>query len=225
VCREYLRGCCTRPECRYAHPPDSVSPDLDGTVRLCMDHVRGRCSRAPCRYYHTPHRDNQDNQTSVASETSVALPNGNVLPYKRAAAADKSGLPVYQPAPVQPAAPPPAYQHSLLQIQQQSFVPVTYHSGQPIAIPRYQWLHSKLVILAVKTDFVQDECCSVASTSGLMMAVVQPCIVIHTGDLNKLYSSRSPKHLKTSGTHSSLDTFCRKERIHIRFGKSYPTYS
>ena len=52
-----------------------------------------------------------------------------------------------------------------------------------------------------------------------------PCIVIHTGDLNKLYSSRSPKHLKTSGTHSSLDTFCRKERIHIRFGKSYPTYS
>jgi len=155
----------------------------------------------------------------------LALPNGNVLPYKRAAAADKSGLPVYQPAPVQPAAPPPAYQHSLLQIQQQSFVPVTYHSGQPIAIPRYQWLHSKLVILAVKTDFVQDECCSVASTSGLMMAVVQPCIVIHTGDLNKLYSSRSPKHLKTSGTHSSLDTFCRKERIHIRFGKSYPTYS
>jgi len=54
ACREYLRGSCCRPDCRYAHPPESVPTDSDGTVRLCMDAVRGRCQRSPCRYYHAP---------------------------------------------------------------------------------------------------------------------------------------------------------------------------
>jgi len=132
VCREYLRGCCNRPECRFAHPPDSVPPDPDGTVRLCMDHVRGRCTRTPCRYYHSVHTQHRTDQ-DLPSDPSSALPNGNVLPYKRSAA-DKSGLPVYQPGPLQQ---PQHYQQALMQLQQ-PFVPVTYNSGQQIALPRYQ---------------------------------------------------------------------------------------
>jgi len=54
ACREYLRGNCCRADCRYAHPPENVPMDSDGTVRLCMDAIRGRCARTPCRYYHAP---------------------------------------------------------------------------------------------------------------------------------------------------------------------------
>jgi len=66
ACREWLRGSCARPDCRYAHPPDCVSTDA-GTVRLCMDSVRGRCLRSPCRYYHAPPASAT---TSPASDSS-----------------------------------------------------------------------------------------------------------------------------------------------------------
>ena len=39
-------------DCRYAHPPDSVSVSEDGSVTLCMDHEKKRCFRDPCRYFH-----------------------------------------------------------------------------------------------------------------------------------------------------------------------------
>uniref|UniRef100_UPI00358E7E87 muscleblind-like protein 2a isoform X2 n=1 Tax=Myxine glutinosa TaxID=7769 RepID=UPI00358E7E87 len=57
VCREFLRGACSRGdgECRYAHPPDSVPVEPgDNTVTVCMDHVKGRCSRDRCKYLHPP---------------------------------------------------------------------------------------------------------------------------------------------------------------------------
>jgi len=72
----------------------------------------------------------------------LALPAGSVMPYKRAAAADKSGLPVYQPVQqqMQPAAAQQqaATYHQILQMQQPNIVPVSYGSTQPLAIPRYQ---------------------------------------------------------------------------------------
>jgi len=68
----------------------------------------------------------------------LALPaGGTVMPYKRAAAADKSGLPVYQPVQQQQI-PQQATYHQILQMQQPNIVPVSYGSGQPLAIPRYQ---------------------------------------------------------------------------------------
>ena len=57
VCREYQRGTCSRQtnECRFAHPPDTVSVDnTDNHVTVCMDFVKGRCSRDSCRYFHAP---------------------------------------------------------------------------------------------------------------------------------------------------------------------------
>jgi len=71
-------------------------------------------------------------------ELVLALPTGGtVMPYKRAAAADKSGLPVYQPVQQQQQQLPPTY-HQILQMQQPNIVPVSYGSAQPLAIPRYQ---------------------------------------------------------------------------------------
>nr|CAD7403038.1 unnamed protein product [Timema poppensis] len=56
VCREFQRGACKRAEseCRFAHPPDTVTANEDGTVTVCMDAVKGRCNRDPCRYFHPP---------------------------------------------------------------------------------------------------------------------------------------------------------------------------
>jgi len=67
----------------------------------------------------------------------LALPAGSVMPYKRAAAADKSGLPVYQPVQQQIPQQQATY-HQILQMQQPNIVPVSYGSPQPLAIPRYQ---------------------------------------------------------------------------------------
>jgi len=135
ACREYLRGNCVRADCRYAHPPESVPTDSDGTVRLCMDAIRGRCQRTPCRYYHAQ-QPLPDHHADL--DPLPALPaGGTVMPYKRAAAADKSGLPVYQPVQQQQI-PQQATYHQILQMQQPNIVPVSYGSGQPLAIPRYQ---------------------------------------------------------------------------------------
>jgi len=101
-----------------------------------MDAIRGRCQRSPCRYYHAPNAL-PDHHASADLDPLPALPAGSVMPYKRAAAADKSGLPVYQPVQQQQM-PQQATYHQILQMQQPNIVPVSYGSAQPLAIPRYQ---------------------------------------------------------------------------------------
>lgn len=57
VCREFQRGSCTRQpsECRYAHPPDSVTVETcDNQVTVCMDFIKGKCTRDSCKYFHPP---------------------------------------------------------------------------------------------------------------------------------------------------------------------------
>lgn len=56
VCREFLRGKCTRTAdtCRYAHPPDNINVGYDNTVIACIDFIKGRCQHDPCRYFHPP---------------------------------------------------------------------------------------------------------------------------------------------------------------------------
>ncbi|XP_066258540.1 muscleblind-like protein 1 isoform X8 [Euwallacea similis] len=139
VCREFQRGACKRAEseCRFAHPADSVTSNEDGTVTVCMDAVKGRCNRDPCRYFHPPlHLQAQikaaQSRASAMDMKSVgsfyyenfAFPAG-VVPYKRPAA-DKSGMPVYQPNAAT------TYQQ-LMQLQQ-PFVPVSYN-GAPSNAP------------------------------------------------------------------------------------------
>ncbi|XP_030762509.1 muscleblind-like protein 1 isoform X1 [Sitophilus oryzae] len=129
VCREFQRGACKRAEseCRFAHPADAVTANEDGTVTVCMDAVKGRCNRDPCRYFHPPlHLQAQikaaQSRASAMDMKSVgsfyydnfAFPAG-MVPYKRPAA-DKSGVPVYQPNAT-------TYQQ-LMQLQQ-PFVPVS----------------------------------------------------------------------------------------------------
>nr|CAH7716571.1 unnamed protein product [Callosobruchus chinensis] len=125
---------------------DRLEGNEDGTVTVCMDAVKGRCNRDPCRYFHPPlHLQAQIKAAhskaaaaaaaaaavaAVASATSApvmdmksvgsfyyenfAFPAG-MVPYKRPAA-DKSGVPVYQPNAT-------TYQQ-LMQLQQ-PFVPVS----------------------------------------------------------------------------------------------------
>jgi len=70
----------------------------------------------------------------------LTLPNGSLVPYKRQAASDKTGLPVYQPLQqTQQQQQQQQQQFQQLIQMQPNLVPVTYGSGpQQIAIPRYQ---------------------------------------------------------------------------------------
>lgn len=139
VCREFMRGACKRAEseCRFAHPQDSVTTHEDGSVTVCMDAVKGRCAREPCRYFHPPlHlqaqiKAAQSRATAMDMKTmgsfyyeNFAFPG--MVPYKRTAA-DKSGIPVYQPGAT-------TYQQ-LMQLQQ-PFVPVSF-TGHPPGVPRF----------------------------------------------------------------------------------------
>ncbi|KAK7874294.1 hypothetical protein R5R35_007775 [Gryllus longicercus] len=165
VCREYQRGACKRAEseCRFAHPPDTVTANEDGTVTVCMDAVKGRCNRDPCRYFHPPlhlQAHIKAAQSRASPPVSVATAGGvdvgkkrardpsddillmdmksvgsfyyesfafpGMVPYKRPAA-DKSGMPVYQPNAT-------TYQQ-LMQLQQ-PFVPVSF-TGHPPGVPRF----------------------------------------------------------------------------------------
>ncbi|KPI93918.1 Muscleblind-like protein 2 [Papilio xuthus] len=108
VCREFQRGACKRAEseCRFAHPPPPVAAHEDGCVTVCMDAVKGRCVRDPCRYFHPP----LHLQAHLKAQARGARP-----------AADKAGVPVYQPATT--------YQQ-LMQLQQ-PFVPVSCEYPAP----------------------------------------------------------------------------------------------
>ncbi|XP_055691494.1 uncharacterized protein LOC129794686 isoform X7 [Lutzomyia longipalpis] len=139
VCREFMRGACKRAEseCRFAHPPqESVSTHEDGSVTVCMDAVKGRCARDPCRYFHPPLHLQAQIKAAQTRATAMDVKSvgsfyydnfafPGMVPYKRPAA-DKSGIPVYQPGAT-------TYQQ-LMQLQQ-PFVPVSceYPSPSPAA--------------------------------------------------------------------------------------------
>ena len=80
VCREFQRGTCSRQqtECRYAHPPESVTVDsTDNHITVCMDFLKGKCSRESCRYFHPPpHLQNQlkavQQRANAAATNAVA---------------------------------------------------------------------------------------------------------------------------------------------------------
>ncbi|XP_069692207.1 muscleblind-like protein 3 isoform X2 [Periplaneta americana] len=145
VCREFQRGACKRAEseCRFAHPPDTVTANEDGTVTVCMDAVKGRCNRDPCRYFHPP-LHLQAHIKAAQSRASPAFPG--MVPYKRPAA-DKSGMPVYQPNAT-------TYQQ-LMQLQQPPFVPVSCEYSTPPA-----------TVTSSSLSPATPSCSSVASSTG-----------------------------------------------------------
>ncbi|XP_064538268.1 muscleblind-like protein 2 isoform X21 [Drosophila montana] len=123
VCREFLRGACKRAEseCRFAHPQESVARHDDGSITVCMDAVKGRCARDPCRYFHPPlHLQAQLKaaQTRATAVAAAAAQFSGMVPFKRPAA-EKSGIPVYQPGAT-------AYQQLM-----QPYVPVSSNTKMP----------------------------------------------------------------------------------------------
>ncbi|XP_021707632.1 muscleblind-like protein 1 isoform X5 [Aedes aegypti] len=150
VCREFMRGACKRAEseCRFAHPQDSVTTHEDGSVTVCMDAVKGRCAREPCRYFHPP-LHLQAQIKAAQSRATAAFPG--MVPYKRTAA-DKSGIPVYQPGAT-------TYQQ-LMQLQQ-PFVPVSSSSTIPLNAPYVIYTDANgqlLDTLPVCQDFNRSMC-------------------------------------------------------------------
>jgi len=118
-----------------ASVPLTYSPYLPGLVSPLIGSEQQILSHQP---QPNPQQQPPHIQQKQRSDRIEALPaGGTVMPYKRAAAADKSGLPVYQPVQQQQI-PQQATYHQILQMQQPNIVPVSYGSGQPLAIPRYQ---------------------------------------------------------------------------------------
>ncbi|CAH1781795.1 unnamed protein product, partial [Owenia fusiformis] len=92
VCREYQRGTCTRQpsECRYAHPPESVTIDsIENTVTVCMDHIKGKCSRESCRYFHPP--------THLQAQVKATQQRANAAAVQAQAALQPQMVEVIQP--------------------------------------------------------------------------------------------------------------------------------
>ncbi|XP_041986296.1 uncharacterized protein LOC121738368 [Aricia agestis] len=52
ICRDFLRGTCTRIGCRYAHKSDVSHEDLYGVYTFCREYQSQVCARAHCRYVH-----------------------------------------------------------------------------------------------------------------------------------------------------------------------------
>ncbi|XP_059608480.1 muscleblind-like protein 1 isoform X2 [Phlebotomus argentipes] len=166
VCREFMRGACKRAEseCRFAHPPqESVSTHEDGSVTVCMDAVKGRCARDPCRYFHPPLHLQAQIKAAQTRATAMDVKSvgsfyydnfafPGMVPYKRPAA-DKSGIPVYQPGAT-------TYQQ-LMQLQQ-PFVPV---SSNPIAIVNSNTNSSHFNPTTNSSNSVDVNCNSTSSVS------------------------------------------------------------
>ncbi|MED6293109.1 Muscleblind-like protein 2a [Characodon lateralis] len=117
VCREFLRGNCSRGEtdCRFAHPTDSPMIDTtDNTVTVCMDYIKSRCSREKCKYFHPPAHlqakikssQQQVSQTGMAAQaTAAGMTQSTAKAMKRPleAALDLAFPPsVLQPLPKRP---------------------------------------------------------------------------------------------------------------------------
>ncbi|XP_059177554.1 muscleblind-like protein 1, partial [Physella acuta] len=136
VCREFQRGTCSRAtsECRYAHPAEHIVVDAtDNHVTVCMDFIKSKCTRDLCKYFHPPshlqalvraaHARNQASNNSNSQALQSAIP-GMMPAYKRIAIGDmnKGGIPVYQSSQLMA----PLQHTSLLQLQQPSYIPMSY---------------------------------------------------------------------------------------------------
>ncbi|XP_047226233.1 muscleblind-like protein 2a isoform X1 [Girardinichthys multiradiatus] len=129
VCREFLRGNCSRGEtdCRFAHPTDSPMIDTtDNTVTVCMDYIKSRCSREKCKYFHPPTHlqakikssQQQVSQMGMAAQaTAAGMTQSTAKAMKRPleAALDLAFPPsVLQPLPKRPALEKSSWASSLL---------------------------------------------------------------------------------------------------------------
>uniref|UniRef100_A0A7E4V6C1 Muscleblind-like protein n=1 Tax=Panagrellus redivivus TaxID=6233 RepID=A0A7E4V6C1_PANRE len=97
VCREFLRGQCSRNdvECKFAHPPPHVDVQ-NGRVTACYDSIKGRCTREnpKCKYLHPP--QHLKDQLLINGKNTLAIKNliATQLQNNGAAAALQPQIPV-----------------------------------------------------------------------------------------------------------------------------------
>ncbi|XP_026823816.1 mRNA decay activator protein ZFP36L3 isoform X5 [Ooceraea biroi] len=223
VCREFQRGACKRgeTECRFAHPLETVQANEDGSVTVCMDAVKGRCNRDPCRYFHPPlhlqaHIKAAQSRASIAMDMksvgsfyyeNFAFPG--MVPYKRPAA-DKSGVPVYQPTGAT------TYQQ-LMQLQQ-PFVPVSCeYTGTPplptqtsnqsvVQPPNVQSNHHAMVVQSSSSQGAAGATvnnCADANNGVLMDPCNNPPPPPPTADNNSNNSNGNNKQPVTTQNHDA----------------------
>ncbi|KAH7964935.1 hypothetical protein HPB49_002580 [Dermacentor silvarum] len=139
VCMDFVKGRCSRDQCRYFHPPPHLQAQLKATqsragaaaaaAAAAMATEGGSTdvglqmyTQCCCPESSLPHLlaqdlfDTQQTVYEVFRPNIVALPG--LVPYTKRPALDKSGVPVYQPSAT-------AYQQALALQMQQPFVPVS----------------------------------------------------------------------------------------------------
>ncbi|KAG1655629.1 Muscleblind-like protein 1 [Nymphon striatum] len=108
VCMDYIKGRCTREQCRYFHPP----PHLQAQLKA----AQSRANAAAMPQLVETIAVGKKRPREPGDDIFLAFPG--MSHYTKRPAMDKSGIPVYQPNT--------AYQQALAMQLHQPFVPVTF---------------------------------------------------------------------------------------------------
>ncbi|XP_077553690.1 muscleblind-like protein 2a, partial [Haemaphysalis longicornis] len=139
VCMDFVKGRCSRDQCRYFHPPPHLQAQLKATqsragaaaAAAAAMATEGGSADVGLQMYTQPGLGDpsasKKRPRESADEVVLALPG--LVPYTKRPALDKSGVPVYQPSAT-------AYQQALALQMQQPFVPVSF-TGHPAGVPRF----------------------------------------------------------------------------------------
>ncbi|XP_040358449.1 muscleblind-like protein 1 [Ixodes scapularis] len=151
VCMDFVKGRCSRDQCRYFHPPPHLQAQLKATqsragaaAAAAAMATEGGSADVGLQMYTQPDEESVQRGGGAAALwpccflCEPAFPG--IVPYTKRPALDKSGVPVYQPSAT--------YQQALLQMQQ-PFVPVSsldwqgmsllysQVTGHPAGVPRF----------------------------------------------------------------------------------------
>lgn len=123
VCMDFVKGRCSRDQCRYFHPP----PHLQAQLKATQNRAGAAAAAAAAMPGLGDPSASKKRPRDSADEVVLAFPG--IVPYTKRPALDKSGVPVYQPSTT-------AYQQALALQMQQPFVPVSF-TGHPAGVPRF----------------------------------------------------------------------------------------
>ncbi|CAN8020639.1 unnamed protein product [Ixodes persulcatus] len=160
VCMDFVKGRCSRDQCRYFHPPPHLQAQLKATqsragaaAAAAAMATEGGSADVGLQMYTQPGLGDpsasKKRPRESADEVVLAFPG--IVPYTKRPALDKSGVPVYQPSAT--------YQQALLQMQQ-PFVPVSSLDWQGMSLLYSQGKRLNLLLdtLPVCRDFKSGQC-------------------------------------------------------------------
>ncbi|XP_064455699.1 muscleblind-like protein 2a isoform X3 [Ornithodoros turicata] len=136
VCMDFVKGRCSRDQCRYFHPPPHLQAQLKatqnraGAAAAAAMATEGGSADVGLQMYTQPAEESAQRGSTVWPCCFLCEPAfPGIVPYTKRPALDKSGVPVYQPSTT-------AYQQALALQMQQPFVPVSF-TGHPAGVPRF----------------------------------------------------------------------------------------